>query len=43
MVKPTEFGRLITIEETEHHIIAAYEVHTRRPADVTLWTAAPAT
>jgi IS5 family transposase len=40
MVKPTEFGKLVTIQETEHQIIAAYDVHTRRPADVTLWTAA---
>jgi transposase, IS5 family len=39
MVKPTEFGNLITIQEAEHQIVAAYEVHPRRPADVTLWTA----
>ncbi len=40
MVKPTEFGNLITIQEAEHQIVAAYEVHHTRPADVTLWTAA---
>jgi transposase, IS5 family len=40
MVKPTEFGNLITIQESEHQIIAAYDVHCTRPADVTLWTAA---
>jgi transposase-like protein DUF772/DDE family transposase len=40
MVKPTEFGNLITIQESEHQIVAAYEVHDARPADVTLWTAA---
>ncbi|PYQ92656.1 MAG: ISNCY family transposase [Acidobacteria bacterium] len=40
MVKPTEFGKLITIQEADHQIISAYEVHAKRPADVTLWTAA---
>jgi transposase, IS5 family len=40
MVKPTEFGNLVTIQEAEHQIISAYDVHERRPADVTLWTAA---
>jgi len=38
--KPNEFGNLVTIQESEHQIITAYEVHTGRPADVTLWTAA---
>jgi IS5 family transposase len=38
--KPNEFGRLVTIQESEHQIITAYDVHTKRPADVTLWTAA---
>jgi IS5 family transposase len=38
--KPTEFGKLVTIQESEHQIITAYEVHTTRPADKTLWTAA---
>ena len=38
--KPNEFGKLITIQESEHQIITAYDVHAKRPADVTLWTAA---
>ena len=37
---PTEFGKLVTIQESEHQIITAYEVHARRPADATLWTPA---
>jgi IS5 family transposase len=37
---PTEFGQLVTIQESVHQIITAYEVHTGRPADVTLWTSA---
>ena len=37
---PTEFGTLVTLQEAEHQIVTAYEVHPRRPADVTLWTAA---
>ena len=37
---PNEFGKLVTIQESEHQIITAYEVHTKRPADVTLWTPA---
>jgi IS5 family transposase len=38
--KPNEFGKLVTIQESEHRIITAYDVHAKRPADVTLWTAA---
>jgi Transposase domain (DUF772)/Transposase DDE domain len=38
--KPNEFGKLVTIQESEHQIITAYDVHTKRPADVTLWTSA---
>jgi IS5 family transposase len=38
--KPNEFGNLVTIQESEQQIITAYEVHTGRSADVTLWTAA---
>ena len=30
----------MTIQEAEHQIITAYEVHVGRPADVTLWTPA---
>jgi hypothetical protein len=33
--KPNEFGNLVTIQESEHQIITAYEVHAGRPADVT--------
>jgi IS5 family transposase len=40
IAKPTEFGKLVTIQESEHHIITAYEVHEQRPADMTLWTPA---
>ena len=39
IAKPNEFGKLVTIQESEHQIITAYEVHAKRPADVTLWTA----
>jgi IS5 family transposase len=38
--KPNEFGKLVTIQESEHQIITAYDVHAKRPADVTLWTTA---
>ena len=40
IAKPTEFGKLVTIQESENQIITAYEVHERRPPDVTLWTPA---
>ena len=40
IAKPNEFGKLVTIQESEHQIITAYDVHSPRPADVTLWTAA---
>jgi IS5 family transposase len=40
IAKPTEFGKLVTIQESEHQIITAYEVHDRRPADIRLWTPA---
>jgi IS5 family transposase len=40
IAKPNEFGALVTIQESEHQIITAYEVHAGRPADVTLWTPA---
>jgi hypothetical protein len=29
--KPNEFGNLVTIQEAEHQIITAYEVHAGRP------------
>jgi IS5 family transposase len=34
--KPTEFGRLIRIQEAENQIVTDYEVCDRRPADNTL-------
>src|SRR5580765_4678433 len=40
IARPNEFGKLVTIQESEHQIITAYEVHSKRPADVNLWTAA---
>jgi IS5 family transposase len=40
IAKPNEFGKLVTIQESEHQIITGYDVHVTRPADVTLWTAA---
>lgn len=40
IVKPTEFGKLVTIQEAEHQIVTAYAVHRKRPADQTLWTPA---
>ena len=30
----------MTIQESEHQIITAYEIHAGRPADVTMWTPA---
>ena len=35
--KPTEFGKLVTIQEAEHQIVTGYDVHDRRPADRALW------
>lgn len=40
IAKPTEFGKLVTIQESEHQIITGYAVHDRRPADMTLWVPA---
>ncbi len=37
VVKPTEFGKLVAIQEAEHHVITAYTVYPVRPADRTLW------
>ena len=39
IAKPNEFGNLVTIQEAEHQIVTAFEIHAGRPADVTLWTA----
>jgi len=38
--KPTECGKLVTIQEAEHQIVTAFEVHATRPADALLWTPA---
>lgn len=40
LVKPTEFGKLVTIQEAEHQLVTAYAVHAERPADQTLWVPA---
>ncbi len=37
---PNEFGNLVTIQEAEHQIVTAFDIHAGRPADVTLWTPA---
>jgi IS5 family transposase len=31
--KPTEFGKMVKIQETENRIITFYEVYSKRPAD----------
>lgn len=38
--QPTEFGKLVTIQESAHQIVTAYQVHDHRPADKTLWAPA---
>ena len=40
IAKPNEFGNLVTIQEAEHQIVTAFDIHEGRPADVTLWTPA---
>lgn len=40
IAKPTAFGKLVTIQESEHQIITADQVHDRRPPETTLWTPA---
>ena len=40
IAKPNEFGNLVTIQEAEHQIVTAFDIHAGRPADVTLWTPA---
>ncbi|MGH9160175.1 MAG: ISNCY family transposase [Vicinamibacteraceae bacterium] len=37
IVTPTEFGKLVTIQEADGQIVTAYAVHDGRPADSTLW------
>ena len=36
--KPTEFGKMVKLQEAENQIITAYEVYDRRPADSDLLT-----
>jgi len=31
--KPTEFSKMVTLQEAENQIIIAYEVYDRRPSD----------
>jgi hypothetical protein len=40
IAKPNEFGNLVTIQEAEHQIVTAFDIHVGRPADVTLRTPA---
>ena len=40
IAKPNKFGSLVTIQEAEHQIVTAFEIHAGRPADVKLWTPA---
>jgi hypothetical protein len=35
IAKPTEFDKLVTIQESEHQISTSYKVHGQRPPDVT--------
>jgi len=35
--KPTEFGRLVRIDEVENGIVSGYEVQEGNPADMTAW------
>src|SRR5437016_10004195 len=34
--KPTEFGKMIKVQEAENQIIVAYQVYDKRPADSAL-------
>jgi transposase, IS5 family len=36
--KPTEFGKLLRVQEAEHQIVVDYEVYERRPEDQSLVT-----
>ncbi len=38
--KPTEFGKVVAIQEAENQIITAYTVHPARPDDGALWVPA---
>jgi transposase, IS5 family len=41
--KPTEFGKMVKVQEAENQIITEYEVYDRRPSDADLLLAAIAT
>jgi transposase, IS5 family len=41
--KPTEFGKMVKLQEAENQIVIAYEVYDQRPADSDLLIAAVAT
>ncbi|HXZ43669.1 MAG TPA: ISNCY family transposase [archaeon] len=34
--KPTEFGKLVKIQEAEHQVVTAYEIYAERPTDPSL-------
>jgi IS5 family transposase len=38
--KPTEFGRLVRIDEVEHGIVSGYQVQEGNPADTNAWVPA---
>ena len=38
--KPTEFGRLVRLDEVENGIVSRYEVQAGNPADTKAWSAA---
>ena len=41
--KPTEFGKMVKLQEAENQIVTEYEVYERRPSDADLLVAAIAT
>ncbi len=41
--KPTEFGKMVKLQEAENQIVTEYEVYDRRPSDADLLIAAIAT
>lgn len=40
VAKPTEFGRLVRVDETENGVVSGYEVTAGAPSDATLWAGA---
>ena len=43
LVKPTEFGKLLTIQEAEHQVVTAYAVHEERPGRIRRCGSLPST